>query len=594
MSLVAVFLLSLFILPLQNECSADTQEVPDVPLNDVERKALLDFMKIRHSTGFTWNESEPACSWKGVYCFSNNNFTTVTHLQLPAKSFVGQIPPDTIGKLTSLRVLSLRYNGFYGELPSDFSNLVSLTRLSLHYNRFNGTIPSYFFNFTQLFRLSLNNNNFSGQLPHMNAKNLYIFDVSFNSLNSSIPRSLSNFNISAFSRNIFLCGPPTNTKCSPSYQSTDPGDEDKKENKTPIIVGISLGSSLVLLVLLCGVRKKIYQQPKQHLLRDERMEENKLVLFDNGVYSFDLEDLLKASAVFLGEGSVGKSYKQVIQDNTTVVVKRLKDVVVTENEFKRTMEGLGSIKNKNIFVPLIGYYYSRDERLVIYDYIPARSLSALLHGGIGSQRTQLDWDHRMRIVLSVAKGLKNLHMATKVVHGNIKSSNILIQHETNNDACLSDYGLNTLFGESIFDNHHVTGYWAPEIPKSQKVTFESDVYSFGVLLVELLTGKNPKQASLRKERVHFSKLVESVVCEESKVEMFDVELRMSYNIEEMMQLLHIAKQCLLIVPDQRPTMQDVLSKVEDMGFRHTPNDHSKEYDYTPSTETHDTPSTITP
>ncbi|KAJ0816166.1 putative transferase, protein kinase RLK-Pelle-LRR-III family [Helianthus annuus] len=110
------------------------------------------------------------------------------------------------------------------------------------------------------------------------------------------------------------------------------------------------------------------------------MEGNKLVLFDNGVYSFDLEDLLKASAVFLGEGSVGKSYKQVIQDNTTVVVKRLKDVVVTENEFKRTMEGLGSIKNKNIFVPLIGYYYSRDERLVIYDYIPARSLSALLHG----------------------------------------------------------------------------------------------------------------------------------------------------------------------------------------------------------------------
>ncbi|KAJ0744902.1 putative protein kinase RLK-Pelle-CrRLK1L-1 family [Helianthus annuus] len=173
-------------------------------------------------------------------------------------------------------------------------------------------------------------------------------------------------------------------------------------------------------------------------------ERNKLVCFEeDGVYNIDLEDLLKASAEVLGEGSFGRTYKQVLQEKKkTVAVKMLKDVVVTENEFRTRMEVLGKMKNKNV-VPLIAYYYSRDLKLLVYDYMPADSLSAHLHGW---PLTQLDWDHRMRISLSAARGLAYLHMAAKVVHGNIKSSNIFIQHESNNyQACLSDYGLNNFF-----------------------------------------------------------------------------------------------------------------------------------------------------
>ncbi|KAJ0744901.1 hypothetical protein HanPI659440_Chr10g0392851 [Helianthus annuus] len=95
------------------------------------------------------------------------------------------------------------------------------------------------------------------------------------------------------------------------------------------------------------------------------------------------------------------------------------------------------------------------------------------------------------------------------------------------------------------------------------------------------------------EAVHFSKLVQEVVavCEEPRVDIFDVKLlRMDHNIDEMKQLLQIAKDCVSIVPNQRPTMQEMLSKMEDMWLW---TDHSEGYDYTPSTETHDTPSTIT-
>ncbi|KAK9114831.1 hypothetical protein Syun_021628 [Stephania yunnanensis] len=99
---------------------------------------------------------------------------------------------------------------------------------------------------------------------------------------------------------------------------------------------------------------------------------------DVGIYSFDLEDLLRASAEVLGKGSVGTSYKAVLEEGTTVVVKRLKDVVVTKREFEVQMEGLRKVNHENI-VPLRAFYYSKDEKLLRHDFMPPGSLSALLH-----------------------------------------------------------------------------------------------------------------------------------------------------------------------------------------------------------------------
>ena len=100
---------------------------------------------------------------------------------------------------------------------------------------------------------------------------------------------------------------------------------------------------------------------------------------NGGGYSFDLEDLLRASAEVLGKGSVGTSYKAVLEEGTTVVVKRLKDVVAGKREFEAQMEVLGKCKHENV-VPLRAYYFSKDEKLLVYDYLPNGSLSALLHG----------------------------------------------------------------------------------------------------------------------------------------------------------------------------------------------------------------------
>jgi len=77
-------------------------------------------------------------------------------------------------------------------------------------------------------------------------------------------------------------------------------------------------------------------------------ERNKLVFFDGGIYSFDFEDLLRASAEVLGKGSVGTSYKIVLEEGIMVVVKGLKDVVVTKKEFEMQMKILGKIKHDNL------------------------------------------------------------------------------------------------------------------------------------------------------------------------------------------------------------------------------------------------------
>lgn len=107
----------------------------------------------------------------------------------------------------------------------------------------------------------------------------------------------------------------------------------------------------------------------------------KLVFFGNGIGGkmFDLEELLRASAEVLGKGTFGTAYKAVLEMGTVVAVKRLKDVILGEVEFKEKIEAVGAMEHENL-VPLRAYYFSRDEKLLVFDYMPMGSLSAFLHG----------------------------------------------------------------------------------------------------------------------------------------------------------------------------------------------------------------------
>lgn len=95
---------------------------------------------------------------------------------------------------------------------------------------------------------------------------------------------------------------------------------------------------------------------------------------------FDLQDLLRASAEILGSGSFGSTYKAIVLNGPAVVVKRFKHMNnVGKEEFFEHMRKLGSLDHPNI-LPLVAFYFRKDEKLLVYDYVENGSLASHLHG----------------------------------------------------------------------------------------------------------------------------------------------------------------------------------------------------------------------
>lgn len=572
-----------------------------------DKQALLEFVKnLPHSRELNWGETSQVCDkWTGVVCTADKS--RIVALRLPGIGLTGRIPANTISRLSELQILSLRSNRLSGPFPSDFVSLKklsflylqfnefsgglplnfsvwkNLTTVNLSYNKFNGSIPSSISNLTQLTSLNLANNSLSGEIPDLGLPKLQQLHLENNSLTGRVPRSLERFPNSSFYGNSISPvvpmpqGPPV---VGPSGEVVPNGKHSVKLGEAALL-GIIIGAcvigfvAFVFLFVVCCLKRKSELSLSGKVQKGERSPDkgvigsqdgnNRLVFFESCSYAFDLEDLLRASAEVLGKGTFGVAYKAVLEDATTVVVKRLKEVGVGKRDFEQQMDLVGRIRHENV-VELKAYYYSKDEKLMVYDYFSRGSVSALLHGKRGeNDRIPLDWDTRLRIALGTARGILHIHTenAGKLVHGNIKSSNIFLNSQSN--GCISDLGLSTLMSPVAPSLSRAAGYRAPEIVDTRKATQSSDVYSFGVLLLELLTGKSPVHTVGGNEVVHLVRWVQSVVREEWTAEVFDIELMRFPNIEEeMVEMLQIGMACVVRMPDQRPKMADVVKMVEDI------------------------------
>ncbi|XP_057461529.1 LOW QUALITY PROTEIN: probable receptor-like protein kinase At2g42960 [Actinidia eriantha] len=285
---------------------------------------------------------------------------------------------------------------------------------------------------------------------------------------------------------------------------------------------------------------------------------------------FTLRDLQLATNRFslenvLGEGGYGVVYKGRLINGTEVAVKKLlNNMGQAEKEFRVEVEAIGHVRHKNL-VRLLGYCIEGVHRMLVYEYVNNGNLEQWLHGAM-RQHGALNWEARMKVLLGTAKALAYLHEAIepKVVHRDIKSSNILIDNEFNSK--VSDFGLAKLLdsGES-----HITtrvmgtfGYVAPEYANTGMLNEKSDIYSFGVLLLESVTGRDPVDYGRPANEVNLVEWLKLMVGNRRAEEVVDPNLEVKPATRSLKRALLVAIRCVDPDSEKRPKMSQVVQMLE--------------------------------
>ncbi|RYQ89775.1 hypothetical protein Ahy_B09g096244 isoform C [Arachis hypogaea] len=285
---------------------------------------------------------------------------------------------------------------------------------------------------------------------------------------------------------------------------------------------------------------------------------------------FTLRDLELATNRFskenvLGEGGYGVVYRGQLINGTSVAVKRiLNNIGQAEKEFRVEVEAIGHVRHKNL-VRLLGYCIEGTHRILVYEYVNNGNLEQWLHGAM-RHHGYLTWEARIKILLGTAKALAYLHEAIepKVVHRDIKSSNILIDDDFN--AKVSDFGLAKLLGAG---KSHVTtrvmgtfGYVAPEYANTGLLNEKSDVYSFGVVLLEAITGRDPVDYGRPPQEVNLVDWLKMMVGNRRSEEVVDPNIEVKPSTRALKRALLTALRC--VDPDhvKRPKMGQVVRMLE--------------------------------
>ncbi|KAJ6796908.1 receptor-like serine/threonine-protein kinase SD1-8 [Iris pallida] len=248
---------------------------------------------------------------------------------------------------------------------------------------------------------------------------------------------------------------------------------------TIIAIPVTLGT-ILLLTLACFIRK----------MRRKKRVEFPLASFTNPcnyqdtdskdleLPLFDLTTIVAVTDNFsaknkLGEGGFGPVFMGTLEDGLQIAVKRLaKTSVQGRTEFRNELELIAKLQHRNL-VRLLGCCIHGEEKMLIYEYMPNKSLDVFLF-----DRTKcalLDWKIRYEIIMGIARGLLYLHQDSRfrIIHRDLKASNILLDKEMNPK--ISDFGMARIFGgdETEVNTRKIVGTYSDTCRQNMQWTGSS-------------------------------------------------------------------------------------------------------------------------
>lgn len=374
-------------------------------------------------TGFPCNLAKRS-RWYGIQCANGR----VTGIVLEGMELAGKIDFRTFSIFEELSILSFKNNSLKGNVM-DFSHNHQMKYIDLSGNEFEGLISRSLLSLNLLETLLLQDNKLTGPMPEFNQPSLKTINVSNNDLENRIPKTqaLRSLSPDSFSGNPRLCGPPSLNSCSsslslkspipaPTKQETENYDaqpssqnesSDNKNQTSTILIIFNV--VLLLAIILLGflyfntakklnkvlkgqihIHKNVVEnldskvEMRIHSIQQKpviaAVEEKKELIFFKNEPRFQINELLKASAEALGQGIMGNSYKAMLNGGPSIVVKRLRDLKpLSKEEFVKQLHMIADLKHPNL-LPLLAYYHSKDERLLLYRYAEKGNLFFRLHG----------------------------------------------------------------------------------------------------------------------------------------------------------------------------------------------------------------------
>ncbi|VVB11966.1 unnamed protein product [Arabis nemorensis] len=262
----------------------------------------------------------------------------------------------------------------------------------------------------------------------------------------------------------------------------------------------------------------------------------------------------------IGRGGFGEVYKGTFSNGTEVAVKRLsKSSRQGDTEFKNEVVVVAKLQHRNL-VKLLGFSLEREERILVYEYVPNKSLDYFLFDP--AKQGQLDWTRRYKIIGGIARGILYLHQDSRltIIHRDLKASNILLDADMNPK--IADFGMARIFGmdqtqENTSRIVGTYGYMSPEYAMRGQFSMKSDVYSFGVLVLEIISGKKNSSFYETDGTHDLVTYAWKLWSKETALDLVDPTIVDNCQKSEVVRCIHIGLLCVQEDPAERPTFSTI-------------------------------------